>query len=143
MRIIIGPKQWTWTTQQGLRIFAGPIRQLSAELNFADRRSIYQSLQEFLDAIAASRGSPNRPRVFSRRVVVIRAGAVPLSCTVSFADNTDRRPAALARNSRPSIQGYVTARTGTWFRAWVQGRLGQRLVFDYVATPTTDFIVFQ
>jgi hypothetical protein len=141
MRISIGPKQWTWTTQKGLRLFVDPIRRLTAELRFPDRRLTYRSLQEFLDAIDASVGSARRPSVYSRTVLVIRAGEAPLSCTASFSDNTDRRPVALARSTKPSVQGYVTARHGTWFKAWVQGRLGRRIVFEYVATPDRDFII--
>ncbi len=69
MRMIIGPKQWTWGTQRGLRIFAEPIRrQLAPLLRFPDRRKLYASLQRFLDAVDASSGSPVRPRIFSRRV---------------------------------------------------------------------------
>jgi len=143
MRITIGPKQWTWTTQKGLRFFAGPIRRLSAELRFRDRKGTYRSLEQFLERIDASTGSPVRPTVFSRRVTVIRGGVVPISCTVSFSDNTDRRPAALIRNYRPSVQGYLTARKGTWFNNWVARQLGRRLVFDYIVTPAEDFIVFR
>lgn len=141
MQITLGPKQWTWTRQRGLRIFASPIRNLAAELTYPDRRGTYNSLQEFLDEIDASRGSPNRPSVYSRPVLVVRAGDIALSCTASFADNTDRRPAALARGGAPSVQGYVTANEGTWFCNWVNGRIGQRLVVHYLATTNQDFIV--
>ena len=141
MRIIIGPKQWTWNTQKGLRIFAGPIRQLATELRFSDRRGLYNSLQGFLDAIDASAGSSSRPRVFSRPVLIVRRGEVTLSCTTSISDNTDRRPEALRGRRRPSVQGYVTAPQGSWFYSWVQQRVGQRIAFEYLATPTLDFIV--
>jgi len=50
-------------------------------LIFPDRRNIYESLQEFLDEIAASVGSPTRPKVYSRQVLVIRARETPLPCT--------------------------------------------------------------
>ena len=141
MRMIIGPKQWTWNTQKGLRLFADPIRQLATELTFPDRRGLYTTLQEFLDAIDASAGSATRPTVYSRRVLMVRLGEVTLSCTTSISDNTDRRPAALAGHRQPSVQGYVTAPQGTWFFQWVQQHVGGRIVFDYLATPNVDFIV--
>lgn len=143
MRMTLGPKQWTWAQQKGLRLFANPIRRLAAELVFPDRRGTYQSLQEFLNTVDASVGDPVRPPVFSRRVIVIRGGVPALSRTVSFADNTDRRPAALARLHRPSVQGYLTAPAGTWLNGWVQAQLGGRLTFDYIATPAVDYIVFR
>ena len=141
MRIVIGPKQWTWQQQRGLRLFASPIRNLTAELVFPDRRNRYQLLQGFIDAIDGSAGDPNRPKVYSRRVIVIRSGETPLTCTASFSDNTDRRPAALTRNNRPSLQGYITAPQGSWFETWVAGRVGQRLIFDYVCTPSVDYVI--
>ena len=141
MRIIIGPKQWTWDRQRGLRIFADSIRQLSGELRFPDRRGIYTSLQDFLDTIDASAGSANRPRVFSRPVLVVRRGEITLSCTTSISDNTDRRPGALQGHRNPSVQGYITAPEETWFYDWVHQRIGSRVQFDYLATPAVDFIV--
>ncbi len=141
MRMLIGPKQWTWNTQKGLRIFVGPIRQLAPHLQFPDRRALYGSLQEFLDAVDASAGRASRPRVFSRPVLIVRRGEIVLSCTTSISDNTDRRPTALRGHRRPSVQGYVTAPRGSWFYNWVQQRIGQRIAFEYLATPTLDFIV--
>jgi len=143
MRIVIGPKEWTWKRQEGLRLFAAPIRRLSSELRFPDRRGTYQSLQDFLNAINASAGNRVRPGAFSRPVIVVRGGLPSLPCTASFADNTDRRPSALARNHKPSIQGYITARKGTWFNGWVRGQLRRRLTLDYIATPTVDYIVLR
>lgn len=141
MRMVIGPKQWTWGTQKGLRIFADPIRALAAELTFPDRRTSYNSLQDFLDTIDASAGSRNRPGVYSRKVLIVKRGEVSLACTASFSDNTDRRPAALRAGRTPSIQGYITAPQSSWFYNWVQARVGRRISFDYIATPAIDFIV--
>ena len=141
MRMVIGPKQWTWGTQKGLRIFADPIRSLAAELTFPDRRGRYESLQDFLDTIDASAGRSARPGVYSRSVLIVKRNEVALGCTASFSDNTDRRPAALRHGRHPSIQGYITAPQGSWFYQWVQDRVDSRLVFEYLATETLDFIV--
>jgi hypothetical protein len=139
--MVIGPKEWTWGNQRGLRIFANPIRRLALELVQPDRRGRYRSLQEFIDTVNASGATPARPGVYSRDALIVRVGEVALRCTVSLSDNTDRRPAALGRGARPSLQGYVTASQDTWFHRWVASRLGSRLVFEYVPGTTRDVIV--
>jgi hypothetical protein len=141
MRMIIGAKDWTWDEQRGLRLYAGPIRRLGRHLLLPDRRSIYNTLQDFISAIDASTGSPVRPRVYSRRVLVVTPGQTPLFCIASFSDNTDRRPPALARRRRPALQGYVTARQGTWLNGWVGGRMNRNITFDYQPYTTFDVLL--
>jgi len=141
MLLKFGPKQWTWSKQKGLRLYAGPIRRLAPTVLVPDRRRTYASMQEFVDAIDHSRGNPVRPRVYSRRVLIVRVGAKTLRCTASFSDNTDRRPAALARNAAPSLQGYITAKSGTWFLTWVKGRIGRNLTFEYLPGASVDVVI--
>jgi hypothetical protein len=141
MLLRFGPKQWTWHQQHGLRLYAGPIRRLAPHVSVPDRRRIYRTMQDFVDAIGGSRGNPRRPRVYSRRVLIVQVGARTLRCTASFSDNTDRRPAALACNAAPSLQGYITAPTGTWFRTWVTGRIGRNLIFEYLPGTSSDVVI--
>ena len=141
MLLKFGPKQWTWNQQKGLRLYAGPIRRLAPNVSVPDRRRIYRTMQDFVNAIDRSRGNSRRPRVYSRRVLIVQVGAKTLKCTASFSDNTDRRPAALARNAAPSLQGYVTAPTGTWFRTWVMGRMGRNLIFEYLPGASFDVVI--
>jgi len=141
MLLKFGPKQWTWNQQHGLRLYARPIRRLAPSVSVPDRRRLYKTMQDFVDAIDRSRGNAKRPRVYSRRVLVLQVGATTLRCTASFSDNTDRRPAALARNVAPSLQGYITAPTGTWFRTWVMGKIGRNLIFEYLPGTSVDVVI--
>lgn len=141
MIIVIGAKQWTWSQQRGIRLYSDEIRQLARDLDAPDRRGTYGSLQEFVNTIDASIGSATRPTVYSREVLVVTLGELPLQCTASFSDNTDRRPAALAKMTRPSLQGYITAPEGTWLRNWVQSRMDQDLTFEYLTGDQRDVLV--
>lgn len=141
MLLKFGPKQWTWSQQKGLRLYAGPIRRLAPTMSVPDRRRIYRTMRDFVDAIDQSRGNPMRPRVYSRPVLIVQVGARTLRCTASFSDNTDRRPTALARNAAPSLQGYITAPTRTWFRKWVLGRIGCNLIFEYLPGTSFDVVI--
>jgi hypothetical protein len=141
MLLRFGPKQWTWSQQKGLRLYAAPIRRLAPNVAVPDRRRIYRSMQDFVNAIDQSRGNATRPRAYSRPVLIVRVGAKALKCTATFSDNTDRRPAALARNVAPSLQGYITAPIGTWFRAWVMGRIGRNLTFEYLPGTSSDVVI--
>lgn len=128
MIITLGAKNWTWDSQQGLRLYKASIEALAPILNVPDRRGRYASLQHFLECIQASRGSDVRPRAYSRPLCVGHFGDPLLSCHVTIADNTDRRP---PNTVTPSIQGYITALNGTWFDAWVQRQLDVDVQFDY------------
>jgi len=141
MLLRLGPKQWTWNQQLGLRLYAGPIRRLAPQVSVPDRRRIYRTMQDFVAAIDGSEGAVTRPRVYSRRVLVVQVGARTLSCTASFSDNTDRRPVARGRQVTPSLQGYITAPIGTWFRTWVRGRIGRDLVFEYLPGASFDVVI--
>jgi hypothetical protein len=141
MLLRFGPKQWTWHRQQGLRLYARPIRRLAPYVSVPDRRGIYRTMQDFVDAIDRSGGDLKRPRVYSRRVLIVRVGARTLRCTASFSDNTDRRPLASGLRVTPSLQGYITAQTGTWFHAWVSARVGRNLTFEYLAGASSDVVI--
>ena len=141
MLLRFGPKQWTWHLQRGLRLYAGPIRRLAPHVSVPDRRGIYRAMQDFVDAVDGSGNAVRRPRVYSRRVLVVQVGARTLSCTASFSDNTDRRPAALGRHVTPSLQGYITAPIGTWFRVWVTARIGRNLAFEYLPGASFDVVI--
>ncbi|MGA2451622.1 MAG: hypothetical protein ABTD50_23435 [Polyangiaceae bacterium] len=140
MRITIGPKEWTWGSQRGIRLFADPIRQLAQVLTVPDRRGLYPSLGGFLQALSRSQGSPLRPAAYSRRIQIVRRGQVTIECVATLSDNTDRRPAALARGYAPSVQGYITAPQSTWLYQLLFAKLGRRIVVDYAAGPTVDVV---
>ena len=141
MRLIFGPKQWTWTRQKGLRLYAGPIRRLAPHVSVPDRRGLYNTMQRFVDTIDASGSTVPRPRVYSRRVLIVRVGERTLRCTVSFSDNTDRRPIAHGHTVTPSLQGYITAPVGSWFLAWVRARIRHNLVFEYLPAHAFDVVI--
>jgi hypothetical protein len=141
MRLSLGPKQWTWSQQRGLRLYAGPIRRLAPHVAVPDRRGIYTTMEHFVDTIDASGTSIPRPRVYSRPVLIIKVGARTLRRIASFSDNTDRRRIRRGSTVTPSLQGYITAPVGSWFRAWVRRRIGRNLVFEYLPGHSFDVVI--
>jgi len=127
MIIKVGCKTWSNGSQQGLRIYADPIRQLVADLVYPSHNTNHGSLQDFLDDVNAG----VQPVRYSRRVFIVKRGMqFPCEATATF-----------ALLPPTSVQGYITARQGTWFHDFVSARMDTDIEVDYQPSPDVDVLL--
>jgi len=124
MKILLGCKAWTSGAQHGFRIYATGIRSLVPYLTFPSANGRWPALGDFYKEAAAA----HHPQAYSRHVLI------------SDGTRTIAATATLAQHGA-SVQGYITAATGTWLNDYVVNRLGADLECEYAPQRNQDFIL--
>lgn len=124
MNIKLGCKCWSRGQQYGFRIYAPGIRSLVPHLAHPSADARWSCLADFHQQVMAGR----HPLAYSRRV------------TISDGSRMIEATATIATHGR-SVQGYITAPLDSWLRDYVESRLSENVVCEYLVQPQQDLIL--